>query len=111
MPNDYGGAVTVHTPGEGRVTAANILRYIAGHPTKSPGGTRGSKAPLPSQQHVPLVNSQQKSDRLKDVLDTVSAGLATAASLELQVAVVFVSVAVSCSVGFTQSPQQCPVRC
>ena len=75
--NDGGGAVTVRALVEGRATAANIF-------TTSPGILQNHLVVLEDPDHnflagniVPLVNSQKKSDRLKDVLDAVSAKLTT----------------------------------
>jgi osmoprotectant transport system substrate-binding protein len=85
--NDGGGAVTVRALVEGRVTAANIF-------TTSPAIPQNHLVVLEDPQHnflagniVPLVNSQKKSDRLKDVLDAVSAKLSTSGLAELNAAV------------------------
>jgi osmoprotectant transport system substrate-binding protein len=85
--NDGGGAVTVRALVEGGVTAANIF-------TTSPAIPQNHLAVLEDPQHnflagniVPLVNSQKKSDRLKDVLDAVSAKLTTSGLAELNAAV------------------------
>src|SRR5271157_5750807 len=85
--NDGGGAVTVRALVEGRVTAANIF-------STSPAIPQNHLVALEDPEHnflagniVPLVNSQKKSDRLKDVLDAVSAKLTTAGLAELNAAV------------------------
>lgn len=85
--NDGGGSVTVRALVEGRVTAANIF-------TTSPAIAQNHLAVLEDPEHnflagniVPLVNSQKKSDRLKEVLDAVSATLTTAGLAELNSAV------------------------
>jgi osmoprotectant transport system substrate-binding protein len=76
--NDGGGAVTVRALVEGRVNAANIF-------STSPAIPQNHLVALEDPEHnflagniVPLVNSQKKSDRLKDVLDALSAKLTTA---------------------------------
>lgn len=76
--SDGGGAVTVRALVDGTVTAANIF-------STSPAIAQHHLVVLADPQHnflagniVPLVNSQKKSDRLKDVLDAVSAKLSTA---------------------------------
>jgi osmoprotectant transport system substrate-binding protein len=75
---DGGGAVTVRALTEGRVNAANIF-------STSPAIPAHHLVVLEDPEHnflagniVPLVNSQKKSDRLKDVLDAVSAKLTSA---------------------------------
>jgi osmoprotectant transport system substrate-binding protein len=85
--NDGGGAVTVRALVEGRVTAANIF-------STSPAMLQNHLVALEDPEHnflagniVPLVNSQKKSDRLKDVLDAVSAKLTTAGLANLNAAV------------------------
>lgn len=85
--NDGGGAVTVRALLEGRVTAANVF-------STSPAVPQYHLVVLQDPQHnfvagniVPLVNSQKKSDRLKYVLDAVSAKLTTSAVVELNTAV------------------------
>jgi osmoprotectant transport system substrate-binding protein len=85
--NDGGGAVTVRALVEGRVTAANIF-------STSPAIPQNHLVALDDPEHnflagniVPLVNSQKKSDRLKDVLDAVSAKLSTAGLAALNAAV------------------------
>ncbi len=85
--NDAGGAVTVRMLTEGRVTAANIF-------STSPSIWDHSLVALEDPEHnflagniVPLVNSQKKSDRLKDVLDAVSAKLTSAGVAALNAAV------------------------
>ena len=73
--SDDGGAVTVRALLGGRVNAANIF-------STSPAIMQNHLVVLDDPLHnflagniVPLVNSQKKSDRLKDVLDAVSAKL------------------------------------
>ncbi len=85
--NDGGGAVTVRALVEGKVTAANIF-------STSPAMLQNHLVPLEDPQHnflagniVPLVNSQKKSDHLKDVLDAVSAKLTTSGLAGLNAAV------------------------
>jgi len=85
--NDGGGAVTVRALVEGRVTAANIF-------STSPAIPQNHLVALEDPEHnflagniVPLVNSQKKSDRLKDVLDAVSAKLTTPGLAGLNAAV------------------------
>lgn len=85
--NDGGGAVTVRALVEGRVNAANIF-------TTSPAIPQDHLVVLEDPEHnfvagniVPLVNSQKKSDRLKNVLDAVSAKLTTAGLAGLNAAV------------------------
>jgi osmoprotectant transport system substrate-binding protein len=85
--NDGGGAVTVRALVEGGVTAANVF-------TTSPAIPQNHLVVLEDPAHnflagniVPLVNSQKKSDRLKDVLDAVSAKLSTSGLAELNAAV------------------------
>jgi osmoprotectant transport system substrate-binding protein len=85
--NDAGGAVTVRMLTEGRVTAANIF-------STSPAIWDNRLVALEDPEHnflagniVPLVNSQKKSDRLKDVLDAVSAKLTSAGVAALNAAV------------------------
>jgi osmoprotectant transport system substrate-binding protein len=85
--NDGGGAVTVRALVEGRVTAANVF-------STSPAIQQNHLVVLEDPEHnflagniVPLVNSQKKSDRLKDVLDAVSAKLSTSGVAGLNAAV------------------------
>ncbi|ETW24098.1 ABC transporter substrate-binding protein [Mycobacterium gastri] len=85
--NDGGGAVTVRALVDGTVNAANIF-------STSPAIRRNNLVVLADPEHnflagniVPLVNSQKKSDRLKDVLDAVSAKLTTEGMAELNAAV------------------------
>jgi osmoprotectant transport system substrate-binding protein len=85
--NDGGGAVTVRALVEGKVTAANIF-------STSPAMLQNHLVALEDPQHnflagniVPLVNSQKKSDHLKDVLDAVSAKLTTSGLAGLNAAV------------------------
>jgi osmoprotectant transport system substrate-binding protein len=74
---DGGGAVTVRALLQGRVDAANIF-------STSPAIPQNQLVVLEDPEHnflagniVPLVNSQKKSDHLKDVLDAVSAKLSS----------------------------------
>lgn len=85
--NDGGGPVTVRALVDGTATAANIF-------STSPAMAQDHLVALEDPEHnflagniVPLVNSQKKSDRLKDVLDAVSAKLTTAGIAELNAAV------------------------
>jgi osmoprotectant transport system substrate-binding protein len=85
--NDGGGAVTVRLLMEGKVTAANVF-------STSPAIWDHHLVALEDPAHnflagniVPLVNSQKKSDRLKDVLDAVSAKLTTPGVAALNAAV------------------------
>lgn len=85
--NDGGGPVTVRALVDGSATAGNIF-------STSPAVVQDHLVALEDPEHnflagniVPLVNSQKKSDRLKDVLDAVSAKLTTAGIAELNAAV------------------------
>jgi osmoprotectant transport system substrate-binding protein len=85
--SDDGGAVTVRTLMEGKVNAANIF-------STSPAIAQHRLVELEDPAHnfpagniVPLVNSQKKSDRLKDVLDAVSAKLTSHELAELNASV------------------------
>jgi osmoprotectant transport system substrate-binding protein len=85
--NDGGGAVTVRALMDGTVTAANIF-------STSPAIPQNHLVALEDPEHnflagniVPLVNSQKKSDRLKDVLDAVSAKLTTSGLAALNASV------------------------
>ncbi len=85
--NDGGGPVTARALQEGRLTAANIF-------STSPAISRNHFVALEDPEHnfvagniVPLVNSQKKSDRLKSVLDAVSAKLTTSGGAALNAAV------------------------
>lgn len=85
--NDSGGAVTVRALVQGRVTAANIF-------TTSPAIQQNNLVTLDDPEHnflagniVPLLNSQKKSDRLKRVLDAVSAKLTTTGMAALNASV------------------------
>jgi osmoprotectant transport system substrate-binding protein len=75
--DDGGGAVTVRALMEGRVNAANVF-------TTSPAIPQNHLVVLDDPEHnfvagniVPLLNSKKRSDRLKVVLDAVSAKLTT----------------------------------
>ncbi|HYB39682.1 MAG TPA: ABC transporter substrate-binding protein [Mycobacterium sp.] len=85
--SDGGGAVTVRALLDGTVAAANIF-------STSPAIPENRLVVLEDPEHnflagniVPLVNSQKKSDHLKDVLDAVSAKLTTAGLAQLNAAV------------------------
>lgn len=85
--DDGGGAVTVRALVEGRVNAANIF-------TTSPAIPQNDLVALDDPEHnfvagniVPLLNSQKRSPRLKDVLDAVSAKLTTSGVAGLNAAV------------------------
>jgi osmoprotectant transport system substrate-binding protein len=85
--SDDGGAVTVRALVDGTVTAANVF-------STSPAIPQNHLVVLDDPEHnflagniVPLVNSQKKSDRLKDVLDAVSAKLTTLGLADLNAAV------------------------
>jgi osmoprotectant transport system substrate-binding protein len=85
--SDGGGAVTVRALLDGTVNAANIF-------STSPAIPQNHLVVLDDPEHnflagniVPLVNSQKKSDRLKDVLDAVSAKLSTIGLAQLNMAV------------------------
>lgn len=85
--NDAGGPVTVRALVDGTVDAANIF-------STSPAVPQNHLVVLDDPEHnflagniVPLVNSQKKSDRLKEVLDAVSAKLTTAGIAQLNAAV------------------------
>jgi osmoprotectant transport system substrate-binding protein len=85
--DDGGGAVTVRALLEGRVNAANIF-------TTSPAIPQNHLVVLDDPEHnfvagniVPLINTQKRSDRLKVVLDAVSAKLTTSGVAELNAAV------------------------
>jgi len=85
--NDGGGAVTVRALVEGRVTAANIFSTSAAIPQNHLVALEDPEHNFLAGNIVPLVNSQKKSDRLKDVLDAVSAKLTTAGLAGLNAAV------------------------
>ncbi|MFZ1163819.1 ABC transporter substrate-binding protein [Mycobacterium sp.] len=85
--SDDGGAVTVRTLEQGRVNAANIF-------STSPAILQNRLVALEDPLHnfpagniVPLVNSQKKTDKLKDVLDAVSAKLTSRGVADLNAAV------------------------
>lgn len=85
--DDGGGAVTVRALVEGRVNAANIF-------TTSPAIPQNHLVVLDDPEHnfvagniVPLLNSQKRSPRLKEVLDAVSAKLTTSGVAGLNAAV------------------------
>jgi len=85
--NDGGGPVTVRALVAGQVTAADIF-------STSPGIPLHHLVVLEDPEHnflagniVPLVNSQKKSDLLKDVLDAVSAKLTSSGVAALNAAV------------------------
>lgn len=85
--DDGGGAVTVRALVEGRVNAANVF-------TTSPAIPQNHLVALDDPEHnfvagniVPLLNSQKRSPRLKEVLDAVSAKLTTSGVAGLNAAV------------------------
>jgi osmoprotectant transport system substrate-binding protein len=85
--SDDGGAVTVRALVDGTVNAANIF-------STSPAIPQNHLVVLDDPAHnflagniVPLVNSQKKSDRLKDVLDAVSAKLTSGGLADLNASV------------------------
>ncbi len=85
--SDGGGPVTVRALVDGTVTAANIF-------STSPAIPQNHLVVLEDPEHnflagniVPLVNSQKKSDHLKDVLDAVSAKLTTRGLADLNASV------------------------
>jgi osmoprotectant transport system substrate-binding protein len=85
--SDDGGAVTVRTLEQGRVNAANIF-------STSPAILQSRLVALEDPLHnfpagniVPLVNSQKKTDKLKDVLDAVSAKLTSLGVADLNASV------------------------
>ncbi|OBB85387.1 glycine/betaine ABC transporter substrate-binding protein [Mycobacterium colombiense] len=85
--DDGGGAVTVRALVEGRVNAANVF-------TTSPAIPQNHLVVLDDPEHnfvagniVPLLNSQKRSPRLKEVLDAVSANLTTSGVAGLNAAV------------------------
>jgi len=85
--SDDGGPVTVRALTSGRVNAANIF-------STSPAIPQEHLVVLADPLHnflagniVPLVNSQKKSDRLKTVLDAVSAKLTSQGVVELNASV------------------------
>jgi osmoprotectant transport system substrate-binding protein len=85
--SDDGGAVTVRTLTQGKVNAANVF-------STSPAIRQNHLVALEDPAHnfpagniVPLINSQKNSDRLKDVLDAVSAKLTSRALADLNASV------------------------
>jgi osmoprotectant transport system substrate-binding protein len=85
--SDGGGAVTVRALVDNTVTAANVF-------STSPAIPANHLVVLDDPEHnflagniVPLVNSQKKSDLLKDVLDAVSAKLTSSALAGLNASV------------------------
>ena len=85
--DDGGGAVTVRALVEGRVTAANVFSTSAAIPQNQLVALEDPEHNFLAGNIVPLVNSQKKSDRLKDVLDAVSAKLTTSGLAGLNAAV------------------------
>jgi osmoprotectant transport system substrate-binding protein len=84
---DGGGAVTVRALVQGRVNAADIF-------STSPAIPQNNLVVLEDPAHnflagniVPLVNSQKKTDKLKDVLDAVSAKLTSRGVADLNASV------------------------
>lgn len=85
--NDGGGAVTVRALVAGTVTAANIFSTSASIPQYDLVILEDPAHNFLAGNIVPLVNSQKRSDRLKGVLDAISAKLTTAGLAELNAAV------------------------
>jgi osmoprotectant transport system substrate-binding protein len=84
---DGGGAVTVRALVEGRVNAANIFSTSPAIPLEHLVVLQDPEHNFLAGNIVPLVNSQKKSDRLKDVLDAVSAKLTSPGVAALNAAV------------------------
>lgn len=76
--SDGGGAVTVRALLDGAVTAADIFSTSPAIPQNHLVVLQDPKHNFLAGNVVPLVNLAKKSDRLKDVLDAVSAKLTTA---------------------------------
>lgn len=85
--SDGGGAVTVRALVDGVVDAANIFSTSPAIPQHHLVTLDDPKHNFMAGNIVPLLNSQKKSDRLKDVLDAVSAKLTTEGLAELNAAV------------------------
>lgn len=85
--SDGGGAATVHALLDGTVTAADIFSTSPAIPQNQLVVLQDPKRNFLAGNIVPLVNSHKKSDRLKDVLDAVSAKLSTADVTNLNAAV------------------------
>lgn len=75
--NDGGGPVTVRALVDGTVTAANVFSTSPAIPVNHLVALEDPEHNFLAGNIVPLVNSQKKSDQLKDVLDAVSAKLTT----------------------------------
>jgi len=85
--SDGGGPATVRALIDGTVTAANIFSTSPAIPQHGLVVLDDPKNNFLAGNVVPLVNSQKKSDRIKTVLDAVSAKLTTAALTEMNSAV------------------------
>jgi len=85
--SDGGGPATVRALIDGTVTAANIFSTSPAIPQHGLVVLEDPKNNFLAGNVVPLVNSQKKSDRIKTVLDAVSAKLTTAALTEMNSAV------------------------
>ncbi len=85
--NDGGGPVTVRALAEGVVTAADIFSTSPGIPQEHLVVLEDPKHNFLAGNIVPLVNSQKNSERLKDVLDAVSAKLTSPGVAALNAAV------------------------
>lgn len=85
--SDGGGAVTVRALVDGVVDAANIFSTSPAIPQHHLVTLDDPKHNFMAGNIVPLLNSQKKSDHLKDVLDAVSAKLTTEGLAELNAAV------------------------
>ncbi|ATA27480.1 L-proline glycine betaine binding ABC transporter protein ProX [Mycobacterium lepraemurium] len=85
--DDDGGAVTVRALLEGRVNATNIFTTSPAIPQHHLVALDDPEANLMAGNVVPLVNSQKHPDRLKLVLDAVSAKLTTPGVAGLNAAV------------------------
>lgn len=85
--SDDGGAVTVRTLTDGKVNAANIFSTSPAIRQRHLVALEDPAHNFPAGNIIPLVNSQKKSDRLKDVLDAVSAKLTSADLADLDASV------------------------
>jgi osmoprotectant transport system substrate-binding protein len=85
--SDAGGPATVRALVGGTVTAANIFSTSAAVPQNNLVILEDPKHLFLSENLVPLVSSQKRSDALKTVLDAVSARLTTDGLTQLNAAV------------------------
>jgi osmoprotectant transport system substrate-binding protein len=85
--SDGGGPATVRALTDGTVTAADIFSTSPAIPQNRLVVLDDPKNNFLAGNVVPLVSSQKMSDRLKTVLDAVSAKLTTAGLIELNAAV------------------------